>query len=126
MTLSQKWNSIMDEIILQTKTLTELNDLTQANSFNASSGTLSSGTLRSVKISGLQAGLFIDSFDINVNVAAGNIRGKIYGDSANKPDQFLGETNSILATTGDINLRFLKMVEILEKLQKKQGNMQKI
>lgn len=102
----------MDEIILQIKSLTDLNDLTSNNGFNAGTGTLSSGTLRAVKFSGLQRGLFIDSFDIKINTASGNIRAKIYGDSTNKPDQFLGESESITSILGNLNLRFLKMVEI--------------
>ena len=56
---------------------------------------------------------YIDSFDIKVNVAAGNVRIKIYSDGANKPDLLLGESDSIPITkTGVVNLRLIKQVEV--------------
>ena len=89
MTLAEKWNGILDEIISSCKTLDGLQDQLFPNSFNATTGTLSTGTLRAVQITDLPTLNYIDSFDIKVNVAAGNVRIKIYSDAANKPDIFL-------------------------------------
>lgn len=113
MTLNNQWNGIMDEIINRVKTLPDLIDVTSANAFNATTATSSIGTLRSVQFTGLTPGQFVDSFDLNVNVAAGNVRISIYGDSTNTPDQLLGESSSLaVSATGVVNFRLQKQVEV--------------
>lgn len=113
MTLSTKWNTILDEIISECKEIPDLNDEKVNNGFNATNGTSSVGTLRAVQITGLTPGNFVDSFDLEINVAAGNVRVSIYGDSSNTPDQLLGESSSIPVTqNGTVNFRLQKQVEV--------------
>ena len=115
MTLEEAWNEIIDETIIQIKSgVSELNDTVQNNGFNATTATFPIGTLSAIQFTGLQTGDFIDSFSVNVNVSAGNVRIKIYGDNNNSPDVLLGESASITLGTalGDINFRMLKQVEI--------------
>lgn len=114
MTLLADWNPIMDEVIQQLKTITELGDTTANNGFNATTGTNATGILRAVKFTSLPLGQFIDSFTINVNVAAGNIRIKVYDDNSDSPGTLKSESNSLTVGTllGDINFRLNKQVEV--------------
>jgi len=115
MTLNEVWNELIDEVVIQIKTgVTELADTTQNNSFDATTATFPTGTLSAIQFTSLQTGDFIDSFSIKVNVAAGNIRIKIYGDNNNSPNILLGESGSLSigATVGTINFRMKKQIEI--------------
>lgn len=113
MTLANIWNNIIDEIIVQCKAITVLNDSQTNNGFNATTSTSSTGTLYAVQFTGLTPGEFIDSFDLKINVAAGNVRVSLYGDVTNSPDQLLGESNSIAVnSTGVVNFRLSKQVEV--------------
>lgn len=115
MTLEEAWNEIIDETIIQIKAgVTELTDTVQNNGFNATTATFPVGTLSAVQFTGLQPGDFIDSFSVNVNVSAGTIRIKIYGDNNNTPNILLGESGIITLGTalGDINFRMSKQVEV--------------
>jgi hypothetical protein len=113
MTLSTQWNIIMDQVILECKALPDLTDVTSNNGFNATTATSPTGTLSAVQFTGLTPGVFIDSFDLNVNVASGNVRISVYGDAVSTPDLLLGESPSIpVATTGEVNFRLQKQVEV--------------
>ena len=113
MTLNTRWNTIWDEIINQCKSLTNLTDITSNNGFNATNATSPTGTLSAVQFTGLQPGDFVDSFDLTVNVSAGNVRISLYGDASNSPDQLLGESPSLaVSSTGVVNFRLSKQVEI--------------
>ncbi len=113
MGLAEQWNGIIDEVILQCKTLDKLQDTLISNSYNATTGIYGTGSIFAVQLTGLEMGKMIDSVDLNVTVADGNIRVKIFTDSANKPDILLGESDSIpVSGTGVQNFRFLKEVEI--------------
>ena len=113
MTLNDQWNSIMSEIINSVKTLPDLIDVTSNNGFNATTATSPVGTLSAVQFTGLTPGQFVDSFDLSINVALGNIRISIYGDAANSPDQLLGESGSLaVGSTGVVNFRLSKQVEV--------------
>jgi len=113
MTLADKWNGILDEIINKCKTLDELGDQTVNNGFNATTGTLSVGTLYAVQFTGLPTGKFIDSIDLDVTVAAGNVRVKLYRSSQGKPDLLIGESEALpVLGTGVQNFRFIKQVEV--------------
>lgn len=113
MSLLSAWNEILDEIIVQIKTLSQFLDETKNNTFNATSAAMATGILRAIKISDLQPGNKVSSFDINVNTASGNIRAKIYDDYASSPNNLLGESDIIpITVTGDVNLSFTKLIEI--------------
>lgn len=113
MTLNTRWNSIIDYIINQTKTITEFNDDTLATGFDATNATSATGTLHAVELTGLQPGQFLDSFDLEVSVAAGNCRIKVYDDLASAPGSLLGESNSLaISSTGFVNFRLQKQVEV--------------
>lgn len=113
MTLLSIWNPVMDDIIEQLKTITELVDTKVNNGFNATTSTMPIGTLRAVQFTLLPVGKFVDSFTLNINVAAGNVRIKVYDDNANTPNTLLSESNSIdVGKTGDVNFRLNKQVEV--------------
>ena len=113
MTLNTQWNTIFDQIINECKALPELADSVSNNGFNATTATSPVGTLSSVQFTGLTPGDFIDSFDLSINVAAGNVRISVYGDAASTPDQLLGESPSILVPSiGVVNFRLQKQVEV--------------
>ncbi len=113
MTLNEAWNEIIDETITQIKAVSELADTVQNNGFNSTTQAEPVGFLRVVQFTGLQPGDFIDSFSLDVNTAAGNIRIKIYGDKNNSPDVLLGEGNSVsVSSTGVVNFRLIKQVEV--------------
>ena len=113
MTLLSVWNPLMDEVIDQLKSITELNDTKANNGFNATTGTNATGTLRAVQFTTLPLGKFVDSFTLNVNVAVGNVRIKVYDDSSNSPGALIGESDPLAVTKiGDINFRLNKHVEV--------------
>ena len=113
MTLSKQWNSIMDEVINQCKSLNDLADSSSNNGFDATTATSPTGTLSAVQFTGLTPGNFMDSFDLGINVIGGNIRISIYGDASNTPDQLLGESPVIsVLNTGVVNFRLSKQLEV--------------
>jgi hypothetical protein len=113
MTLAEQWNGIIDEVILQCKTLDGLKDELFTNAFNATNGVYGTNNVFAVQITGLTPAEMIDSLDLNVIVADGNVRVKVYTDSRNAPDLLLGESDSIPVTgTGVQNFRFTKQVEV--------------
>ena len=113
MTLANQWNGLLDEVINQCKTLDGLKDTQENNGFDANTATQSTGTLRAVQFVGLPNQNYIDFFDLNINVAAGNVRIKVFTESQDKPDLFLGESDSLPVTkTGVHNFRLRKQVEV--------------
>ena len=112
MALNEIWNEIIDETITQVKTITELSDVVENNGFDATSGPQSTIDVQAVKFSNLPVGDFVNSFDIDLTVAAGNIRGKIYSDLSNSPNALLGETDSQVPVVGINNFYFPKKIEV--------------
>jgi len=113
MSLLDKWNGILDEIINQCKSVSGLGDTLSNNGFNATTATMPTGTLRAVTFASLQPGDFIDSFNLEVNVASGNVRIKIYDDLSGTPGALLGESAVIpISKIGSVNIRLDKQVEV--------------
>jgi len=113
MTLNEIWNELIDETIIQIKAITELKDTENDNGFTGSNQIQAFGFVVAYQFKNLQPGDFIDSFDLDVITAAGNIRIKIYGDNNDTPNILLGESNSLsVSGTGLQNFRMEKQVEV--------------
>jgi len=113
MALNEVWNEIVDEVIVQSKTVTELADTTVNNTFDATNSTQTTGFVYTSQFTGLTLGEFINSISLKVTTAAGNVRIKIYGDNAGEPDILLGESQSLsVSGTGIQAFTLIKKVEV--------------
>jgi hypothetical protein len=113
MGLAEKWNGILDEVIKRCKSIPELGDQTITNDKNATTWIPGTGNVFAVQIIGLPNQKYIDSLDLSINVADGNVRVKIFSESQDKPDLLLAESDSLPVTsTGIHNFRLRKQVEV--------------
>lgn len=115
MSLSQRWNGIWDEIINKCKSFEELSD-TAIKSARYSNITSHSDSryIKAIQFTGLTPGDFVNSFDLDISSGEGNIKGSIYGDSQNRPDQLLSESDEFMYSGTDrmFNILFQKSVEV--------------